>query len=44
MEVDSQSKSATPQNNPTSMTGGIHTNDGTTVTQYFSYYAKLANQ
>ncbi len=25
-------------------TGGIHTNDGTTVKQYFSYYAKLANQ
>ena len=42
MEVDSQS-AATPQN-ATTMTGGIHTNDGTTVTQYFSYYAKLANQ
>ncbi len=24
--------------------GGIHTNDKTTVKQYFSYYAKLANQ
>ena len=24
--------------------GGIHTNDDSTVRQYFSYYAKLANQ
>ena len=24
--------------------GGIHTNDDTTVRQYFNYYAKLANQ
>ena len=24
--------------------GGIHTNDKTTVKQYFNYYAKLANQ
>jgi len=27
-----------------SLTGGIHTNDVTTVKQYFNYYAKLANQ
>ena len=31
----------TPQ---TTVTGGIHTNDTTTVKQYFNYYAKLANQ
>ena len=24
--------------------GGIHTNDKSTVRQYFNYYAKLANQ
>lgn len=25
------------------LNGGIHTNDETTVKQYFNYYAKLAN-
>ena len=29
---------------PNNDAGGIHTNDHTTVKQYFSYYAKLANQ
>ena len=28
----------------TGSSGGIHTNDNTTVKQYFNYYAKLANQ
>ena len=38
----SAAREATPQTS-TIVTGGIHTNDGTTVKQYFSYYAKLAN-
>ena len=28
---------------PNDDAGGIHTNDHTTVKQYFNYYAKLAN-
>lgn len=45
---ESQGERQTPQTQAagakTSTSGGIHTNDDTTVKQYFSYYAKLANQ
>ena len=43
MQVDFQTSQNTIIPN-TVTTGGIHTNDGTTVKQYFNYYAKLANQ
>ena len=33
-----------PATTTTLTSGGIHTNDGTTVKQYFDYYAKLVNQ
>jgi len=36
--------SAAADSNGQGGNGGIHTNDTTTVKQYFSYYAKLANQ